>query len=165
MPAIAKLVKPETPAGPRANVSDADYIMEGRTNANFHNGIPLTKPPYGELVAIDLDRGEIASKVPFGDDADLRKNPALKDVKLPDQLGAPGVQGSIVTRGGLIFIGGGDTAFHAVDTKTGKDLWHQSMGVRTSGTPMTYSGADGHQYVAIAVGNNDQARLVAFKLQ
>jgi quinoprotein glucose dehydrogenase len=165
MPAVARLQKPETPAGPKADVSDADYVREGRTNATIRDTIPITKPPYGQLTAINLDKGEIAWQVPFGDDEVLRRNPVLKDVALPEQLGAPGVQGAIITKGGLIFVGGGDTEFHAVDTKTGKDLWHQQMGARTSGTPMTYSGADGHQYVAIAVGNNEKARLVVFKLQ
>jgi quinoprotein glucose dehydrogenase len=165
MPAVARLQKPESPAGPKADVSDADYVREGRTNATIRDNIPVTKPPYGHLTAINLDRGEIAWQVPFGDDADVRKNLALKGVTLPEHLGATGVQGAIVTKSGLIFVGGGDTAFHAVDTRTGKDLWHYDTGVRTSGTPMTYSGADGHQYVAIAVGNNDKARLMVFKLQ
>src|SRR4051794_7482534 len=138
MPAVARLQKPETPAGPKATVSDADYVREGRTNATIRDTIPVTKPPYGQLTAIDLDKGEIAWQVPFGDDAELRKHIALKGVPLPEHIGAPGVQGAIVTKGGLIFVGGGDTAFHAVDTKSGKDLWNQDMGARTSGTPMTY---------------------------
>ncbi len=165
IPAVAKLVKPDAgPSGPTATITDAEYVMEGRTNASFHGGLPLTKPPYGQLTAINLDRGEIVWQVPFGDDPAVRSNAALKGVNLPEHLGAPGVQGAIVTKGGIIFVGGGDAALHAVDTKTGKDLWQYALGVRTSGTPMTYRGEDGRQYVVIAAGSGGNARLVAFAL-
>lgn len=165
IPGIAKLVKPEPgPNGPTATITDAEWVMEGRTNATFHNGIPLTKPPYGQLTAINLDAGEIVWQVPFGDDRAVRSNPALKGVSLPDRLGSPGVPGAIVTKGGLIFVGGGDADFHAVDEKTGNDLWHYSLGVRTTGTPMTYMADDGRQYVIIAAGAGSNGQLFAFAL-
>jgi quinoprotein glucose dehydrogenase len=162
--AIARLSKPDTTsANPHASETDADYVREGQTNAVFHNGLPLLKPPYGHLTALDLNRGEIAWQVPFGDDARLRAHPALKGVKLPDKLGAAGVQGTIVTKAGLLFVGGGDTAIHAVDAKTGADLWTYPFPRRTSGTPMTFSFAD-KQYVVIATGNGADAILYAFTL-
>jgi quinoprotein glucose dehydrogenase len=154
-PAIARLVKPD--AG-----SDAAYVMGGRTNATFHDGIPLMKPPYGHLTALNLNTGDIAWQVPFGDDARLRANPALRGVKLPEKLGAAGVQGVIVTKGGIIFAGGGDAAFHAIDKTTGADLWSYPVPQRTTGTPMTYSTVTGRQYVVIATGSADQAQLLAF---
>ncbi len=162
--AIARLSKPDTSsANPHASEADGDYVREGQTNAVFHDGLPLLKPPYGHLTAIDLNRGEIAWHVPFGDDARLRAHPALKGVTLPEKLGAAGVQGAIVTKAGLIFVGGGDTALHAVDVKNGADLWSHPFSHRTGGTPMTYS-FNGKQYVVIAVGNGPDSVLYAFTL-
>ena len=137
--------------------------MGPRPNATFHNGLPLLKPPYGHLTAVNLNTGEIAWQVPFGDDARLRAHPALQGVHLPAKLGAAGAQGGIVTKGGLIFAGGGDTAFHAVDKSTGEDLWTYPVGARTTGTPMTYS-SGGRQFVVIATGSGDAAALLAFAL-
>jgi quinoprotein glucose dehydrogenase len=162
--AIARLSKPDTSsANPHANEVDGDYVREGQTNAVFHNGLPLMKPPYGHLTAIDLNRGEIAWHVPFGDDARVRSHPALKGVKLPEKLGAAGVQGAIVTKAGLIFVGGGDTALHAVDARDGSDIWTYPFQRRTGGTPMTYEW-HGKQYVVIATGNGTEAVLYAFAL-
>ena len=164
VPAVAKLVKPHGgPDGPTGSIIDAEYVMEGGTNATFHGGLPLTKPPYGQLTAIDLDSGEIRWQIPIGDDPSVRSNPALQGVALPPRLGAPGVAGTLATKGGLLFVGGGDTALHAIDKRTGKELWSSSIGLRTTATPMTYS-VDGHQYVVIAAGSGPQARLSAFSL-
>ncbi len=162
--AIARLQKPDkTSANPHANEVDGDYVREGQTNAVFHNGLPLLKPPYGHLTALDLNKGEILWHVPFGDDARLRAHPALKGVPLPEKLGAAGVQGAIVTKTGVIFVGGGDTALHAVDTRTGTDLWKFPFARRTGGTPMTFTYQD-KQYVVIATGSGSDAALYAFTL-
>jgi quinoprotein glucose dehydrogenase len=136
----------------------------GGGGTTFHNGIPLLKPPYAHLVAIDLTKGEIAWQVPFGDDARLRAHPALAGIKLPGKLGATGNAGAIVTKGGVIFVGGGDTAIHALDTRDGRDLWSFDLGRRTSGTPMTYVTASGKQIVVVASGAGRDARLTAFGL-
>ncbi|HEY1494813.1 MAG TPA: PQQ-binding-like beta-propeller repeat protein, partial [Candidatus Solibacter sp.] len=143
---------------------DADYTLANGTLV-FHGGIPLFKPPYGSLTAIDLNRGEILWRVPFGDDARIRANPALKGVKLPDHLGAPGTAGGVVTKGGIIFIGGGDFAFHVVNTTDGQDLWTYDLGRRTMGTPMTYRTTSGKQIVVIANGLGRESRLSAFALE
>jgi quinoprotein glucose dehydrogenase len=164
VPAVAKLVKPEAgPSGPTGALTDAEYVMDGGTNASFHQGLPLTKPPYGQLTAINLDQGEIVWQIPIGDDTAIRNNPSLKGVTLPPLLGAPGVAGTLLTKGGLVFVGGGDTAFHAIDRTNGKELWNCPLTVRTTGTPMTYS-ANGRQYVVIASGSGSDARLFAFAL-
>lgn len=162
LPALARLRK--SGESTRAADVDADYVREGATNAEFHDGLPLLKPPYGFLTALDLNKGEIVWHIPFGDNEALRAHPALKGVDLPKKLGSVGVAGSIVTKAGLVFVGGGDTFFHAVDTATGSDLWTWPLKRRTTGTPMTYQTKDGTQYVVIASGSGSDAVLTAFAL-
>ena len=145
------------PAGPEVG---AAYVMADG-NASFRRGIPLTKPPYGHLTAINLNKGEFAWRVPFGDSAALRRNPALEAVKLPDRLGAAGSMGAIVTKGGLIFAGGGDSSIYAFDTAAGREVWSYSLGRRSTATPMTYQ-AGGRQFVVIASGIGRGATLTAF---
>jgi quinoprotein glucose dehydrogenase len=165
-PHVARIGKPDRTANnPRAAEVDADYTRVGDTTAEFMNGIPLLKPPYAHLTAIDLNRGTIAWRIPFGDLPSLRQHPALKDVVLPESLGAPGAPGAIVTAGGLVFVGGGDGAFHAVDTDTGRELWKTALPRRSSGTPMTYRTTTGRQFVVIAVGSRMDAELIAFALK
>lgn len=160
-PAIARLTKVESR---KPGELDADYVG-AQGNTTFHNGLPLLKPPYGHLTAIDLNRGEIVWRVPFGDDARLRARTELKDAALPEKLGAAGAPGAIVTASGLIFCGGGDTALHAVDTANGSDLWVFALGRRTTATPMTYLSPSGRQFVVIASGTGRDATLTAFALQ
>ena len=70
----------------------------------------------------------------------------------------------IVTKGGLVFAGCGDTAVHAIDKSNGKDLWTYTLPRRTTATPATYIGNDGRQYVVIATGTGTDAVLTAFAL-
>jgi len=163
---VARLGKPDrSSANPRASEVDADLVRSGSTNADFMNGLPLLKPPYGHLVAIDLNRGTIKWRVPFGDTPSLRRHPALKDVKLPEVLGAAGAPGVLATAGGLVFAGGGDAAFHAVEAATGRELWSTPVPRRVSGTPMTYRSAGGKQFVVVATGSGENAALVAYALK
>jgi quinoprotein glucose dehydrogenase len=143
---------------------DADYVREGETNAEFMDGLPLNKPPYGHLTAIDLNRGEIQWRITLGDTPALRAHPALKGVRLAEALGASGPAGAIVTAGGLVFVGGGDVAFHAIDKLSGRTLWKAPVGRRTGATPMTYRSRAGRQFVLIAVGSGRDASLMAFAL-
>ena len=126
-------------------------------------GLPLLKPPYGHLTAIDLNRGEIVWRVPFGDSPALRAHPALQGVALPPRLGVSGAPGAIVTAGGLVFAGGGDMALNAVDAATGAVVWRGPLRQRRTGTPMTYrtSPPDARQFVVIASGAGEHAELVA----
>jgi quinoprotein glucose dehydrogenase len=160
---IARVGKPDrSSANPRASEVDADITRIGETNAEFRDGLPLLKPPYGHLVALDLNRGTIKWRVPFGDMPALRRHPALKDVKLPAVLGVPGAPGVLATAGGLVFAGGGDQAFHAVDAATGNEAWQFPLTRRANGTPMTYRSRAGRQFVVVATGGGEDAALVAF---
>src|SRR5262249_154837 len=143
---------------------DAEYVRTGNTNADFMEGIPLLKPPYGHVVALDLNRGTIAWRVPFGDTPSLRRHPALKGVDLPATLGVAGAPGVLATAGGLVFAGGGDIAFHALDTSNGAETWRVPVARRVNATPMTYRAKNGRQYVVVATGGGEDAALIAFSL-
>jgi quinoprotein glucose dehydrogenase len=147
-------------AGGRAGEVDAEYTNRALA-AGFNGTLPFFKPPYAHLVAMDLNEGTIAWRAPFGDMPDLRKELEMLGVKAPDQLGAQGPPGAIVTKGGLIFIGGGDLALHAIDKTTGRDVWSAQLR-ETTGTPMTYLARSGRQLVVVATGRGADAALVAF---
>jgi quinoprotein glucose dehydrogenase len=101
-----------------------------------------TQPPWGQLTAIDVNTGEFAWRVPLG----------VTDTLPPDKqkTGRPGNGGSIVTAGGVVFIGAtDDSRFRAFDAKTGKELWVVKLGAAAHATPSTYLARDGRQYVVI----------------
>jgi quinoprotein glucose dehydrogenase len=162
---LIRVGKPDrSSANPRASEVDAELTRIGDTNAEFMDGLPLLKPPYGHLVAIDLQRGTIKWRVPFGDTPSLRRHPALKGVALPPALGVAGAPGVIATAGGLVIGGGGDLALHAIDAATGAQLWHTPLTRRVNATPMTYRTASGRQIIVAATGGGEDAALVAFAL-
>jgi quinoprotein glucose dehydrogenase len=127
--------------------------------------IPLLKPPYAYLDALDLNAGTMLWQRAYGDNPAVRRNPALSGITLPAELGAIGDAGLLVTAGGLVFAGSGDYAVHAIDARSGKDLWIFPTGdLKTTGTPMTYR-VQGRQFVVIAVGGpGEGATLLAFAL-
>ncbi len=162
--ALAKVARPVDSHNQRSGEISADYAQDFAAPLYFHNGLPLLKPPYGLLTAVDLNKGEILWQRPFGDNAAIRNHPALQGVQLPPQLGAAGAQGGVLTRGGLIFLGGGDNLLHAVDQATGKDLWTFPLGRRSTGTPATWQTKSGRQIVVIATGQGADTALMAFAL-
>ena len=145
-------------------------IFRGRPGAavvarNRLGPIPLVKPPYARLVAIDLETGDIAWRVPFGEGSALvRRHPLLRDADLPDRLGTPGNNGLMVTGGGLVFIGGGDPYLYAFDAATGREVSRVATEFRTSGNPVTYRARSGRQFILMATGAGPDASLVAFAL-
>ncbi|PYS36489.1 MAG: pyrroloquinoline quinone-dependent dehydrogenase, partial [Acidobacteria bacterium] len=146
---------------------DAEYhnyctgIVE--TPASPLGAIPITKPPYAELVAINLNKGDIAWRVPFGEGSPaLRGHALLKGITLPARLGTPGNAGSIVTRGGLVFVGSGDPYLYAFDKSTGREVSRMTTPFPVSATPMTYKTKSGRQFVVVATGAGPDAALVAF---
>jgi quinoprotein glucose dehydrogenase len=164
-PTIARVKRVKhDPTNPRDAEVDAEWAGDLTATASFHGGLPLTKPPYAFVTAIDLNRGTILWQEAFGDSPQVRRNPALAGVTLPDRLGATGPMGAIVTKGGVILIGGGDNALHAIDKTNGHELWSAPLSGRATATPMTYRTRAGHQIVVIATGVGKGASLVAFGL-
>jgi len=137
-------------------------------------GLPLLKPPYGLLNAIDLDKGEIKWQVPHGDTPDaVRNSPLLKGINIP-KTGLPGSVGLFVTKT-LVVLGDPSVTttpdhprgamLRAYDKQTGKEVGAVWMPAPQSGSPMTYKGADGRQYIVIAIsGGNYSGEYLAFAL-
>ncbi len=142
---------------------------------DFLSRLPITKPPYGSIVAVDLTKGDIAWRVANGDGP--RNHPALKYLNLPP-LGTPNRASPLLTKT-MLFLGegqrgpsgpprvptwGGGKKFRAFDKKDGKVIWEMDLPGGTSGAPMTYI-ANGKQYIVVAVGWEDMAaELVALAL-
>jgi len=125
--------------------------------------IPVNRPPYGTLTAIDLVTGDQRWQVPLGDTPELRNHPALRKLKLP-QLGVVGAPGGVMTRSGLVFITGGGNTLYAIDVETGATRWSAPLGQTGYSNPMTYRAGDGRQYVVVATGKGMGASLQAFAL-
>ena len=110
------------------------------------NKYPCQQPPWGELVAVNANTGDIAWKVPLG------VYPELIAKGIPP-TGTPNLGGPIATATGLVFIGATkDARFRAFDAKTGKELWSAQLEAAGAATPMTFMGRNGKQYVVIAAG-------------
>ena len=124
--------------------------------------LPINKPPYGTLTAIDLNTGDRRWQITLGDSPQIRRNPLLRGLTLPPLLGVAGAPGAIVTRGGLVFISGGGSTLYAIDKATGETLWQADLGRRAYSVPMTYRTRKGRQFVVIATGAGADAELVAF---
>jgi quinoprotein glucose dehydrogenase len=130
------------------------------------SGLPLTAPPYAVLTAIDLNKGEIAWRVPLGEgSASMRTNPLLKGATLPERLGSPNNRGgAMITKSGLVFIGGGDGYFYAFDVKTGREVWRTKVPYQNTANPMTYRTRSGRQFIVVATGLSADNKLIAFAL-
>jgi quinoprotein glucose dehydrogenase len=106
------------------------------------NHLPCTPLPWGQLVAVNVNTGQIAWRSTLG------VTDSLPEGK--QNTGRPGLGGPIVTAGGLTFIGAtDDSRFRAFETRTGKELWTVKLPASAEATPITYSDRHGKQYVAI----------------
>src|SRR4029453_7740194 len=136
-------------------------------------GLPLFKPPYGKITAVDMKRGEFAWQVAHGETPDNIKNhPALKGLNVP-RTGQPGSVGLLATKTLLIAgepivtrlaSGARGAMLRAYDKSTGKEVGAVTMPAPQTGTPMTYL-HNGKQYVIVAVsGGNYSGEYIAFRL-
>ena len=158
------------------DVSTMDYIRGGGLRlrrGGGPQGLPLFRPPWGRLTAIDLNRGEIAWQVPNGDAPDYVKNhPALEGIDV-GRTGRPDRGGVLATstllfagEGGGMFaaFGSGGNRFRAHDKATGEVLAEIELPANQTGLPMTYM-HEGRQYIVVAVGaRRHPAELVALAL-
>jgi quinoprotein glucose dehydrogenase len=153
---------------PKPGETDIEVIGTGSV-APAIEGLPIVKPPWGRITAIDLNRGEMAWQIPNGDTPpSVRNHPLLKGVSLP-KTGSPSRAGLLVTKT-LLFAGEGyegQPKFRAYDKKTGATVWEADIPQSQTGLPMTYM-YRGKQYIVFAVhgeqATRTAARLVAFAL-
>jgi quinoprotein glucose dehydrogenase len=166
-PAAAAAPPPATdgaPAAPAAGRGGAVGLLV--------QGLPIVKPPYGVISAINLDRGELTWQVPFGETPDnIRTSAALKGMNIPN-TGMNGSVGVLVTKT-LVILGDSQITsvthprgamMRAYDKATGKEVGAVWMPAPVSGSPMTYMW-QGRQYIIIAVsGGNYSGEYIAYAL-
>jgi len=148
---------------------DLKYTHGGRgPRAQGPEGLPLFKPPYSRITAIDMNSGEIEWMVPYGNGDHIRNHVLLKGLDLPP-LGGDGRGGPLLTKTLLIVAqspggrgAGGAGRLVALDKATGKELGAVDIPAHPLGTPMTYM-VDGRQYIALTVRGNPP-ELVALRL-
>ncbi|HZM58715.1 MAG TPA: PQQ-binding-like beta-propeller repeat protein [Vicinamibacterales bacterium] len=162
--------------------SDMNYVR-GQTGdpanpkapavATTVQGLPLIKPPYGRITALDLHKGELLWQVAHGDTPDnVRNHPLLKGMNIP-RTGRTGRIGTLVTKslviageGGMVTLSDGrrGAMLRAYDKATGKDAGAVYMPAPQTGSPMTYM-LNGRQYIVVAISNqNFPGELIAFRL-
>ena len=140
------------------------------------SGLPLVKPPYGLLAAVDMNRGELLWQVPQGDTPDhVRNHPALKGLNIPKtgQGGPTSNVGLMITKT-LVVLGDRfvtappgrprGALLRAYDKKTGDEVGGVLLPAGQTGSPMTYMW-EGRQYIIVAVGvGNYTGEYLAFRL-
>jgi quinoprotein glucose dehydrogenase len=163
---------------PNASVSDMDYVQGPISDPEANpkltvQGLPLLKPPYGRITAIDMNEGKIVWQIAHGETPDnVRIHAALKGLQIP-RTGQSGIIGTLVTKT-LVIAGEPEftttptgmrgAMLRAYDKQTGKETGSVYLPAPQSGSPMTYM-ADGKQYIVVAVsGANHAGELVAFRL-
>ena len=167
IPSMTRLLQMKL-APPDPTRSDFDYIMSGR-QVEGPQGLPLIKPPYGRVTAVDLNKGENVWTVTNGGDGPI-DHPAIAHLDLPP-LGTPTRAAILVTKT-LLFVTegsgrsgsaiGGGHGLRVLDKRTGEEIWKTMMDGQITANPMTYL-ADGKQIVVVPVGS-DPPKLVALGL-
>jgi quinoprotein glucose dehydrogenase len=161
---------PGAPVAAHVTPSEEAGLRPGRLTVE---GLPLMKPPYGRITAIDLNKGEIVWQVAHGETPDNIKNhPALKGLNIP-RTGRPGILGTLTTKA-LVICGEAGTfttpsgargaMLRAYDKATGEEKGAVYMPAGQTGAPMTYM-LGGRQYIVLAIGGAGYgAELLAFRL-
>ncbi len=151
---IYRLVKRADYAKESNNGNKPGYFAQAGAPYGFHisnflspQGLPCWNPPYGTLASYDLKTGKLLWKEPFGE---VQK----WGFYMPDSWGSVTIGAPVVTKSGLIFIGGSmDSRVRAVDLKTGKVLWKQTVDAPAVAMPAVYT-YKGKEYVLFAAGGN-----------
>lgn len=154
---VVQLVEPEEGS------SDFTYVRGGVTSVNGPQGLPLTKPPYGRLTAIDLNTGDHIWMVPHGEG--IRQRIIDLGILDPGPVGSTSRTGPVLTKT-LLYIAQQDgrrSVMRAFDKATGEVVHEFELPSVPSATPMTYM-AGGKQYIAIALGGGTESSLVTYAL-
>ena len=171
--AVVSLYQPDPALGATLTYThgapEAQRLARGgniRREPQMPQGLPLVKPPYSRMTAIDLNTGEHAWWVPTGNGDRYRNHPLLRDLGLPPLGGDNAINGPLLTKTLLIYCltaGGtdGGPRMVAYDKTDGTELASVDLPSGAIGTPMTYI-ADGQQYIALTVGGGP--RLIAYAL-
>jgi quinoprotein glucose dehydrogenase len=139
--------------GEFARQSETPYAMYREVLFSPHD-TPCSPPPWGVLTAVDLTSGEVRWDVPLGTVPEVGVLPQLLLMRSKRSLGSPNMGGSIVTAGGLVFIGAAmDPVLRAFDVEVGKELWQAELPACANATPMTYQ-INGRQFVVVAAGGH-----------
>jgi quinoprotein glucose dehydrogenase len=163
---VLRLAKPESSLN-----SNLLYMQAPARAPQMPDGLPLLKPPYSRLTAIDMNSGNHVWMVPAGNGDRIRRHPRLKGLNLPPLGGDSTLSGPLLTKSLLIYgltAGGsnGGARLVAYDKATGKELGSADIPGAPIGTPMTYQIA-GKQYIAITVQgatSTELPELVALSL-
>ncbi|MGE3179437.1 MAG: pyrroloquinoline quinone-dependent dehydrogenase, partial [Vicinamibacterales bacterium] len=146
------------------------YVQVPPRSPNMGGGVPLLKPPYSRMTAVNMNTGEHAWMVPAGNGDRYRNLPELKPLNLPPLGGDHSTSGPVLTKTLLVYplTAGGSTGgprLVAYDKATGKEMGSVDLPGTPIGTPMTYM-ADGKQYIALTVAapQGQVPELVAFAL-
>jgi quinoprotein glucose dehydrogenase len=150
---------------PGGEQSDMDYIF-GFARAQIARGVPIVKPPWGRITALDLSRGDLAWMVPNGDTPDGVAERLGVEPEVVPRTGKVSRAGVLVTRT-LLFAGEGASGaamFRALDKATGTTIAEIELPNAQIGLPMTYM-HEGRQYIVISVGGGGEpAELIALAL-
>jgi quinoprotein glucose dehydrogenase len=172
LPAVVRLIPreqfdKEKKAHPERETTEQDGTPYSMSRQFFMSpsGAPCIAPPWGELVAVQADTGNVAWRVPLGD----LRNVITGSGESP--TGSPNLGGPIATTTGLVFIGATlDGYFRAFETRQGREVWKAKLPTSARATPLLFTAASGRQMIVIAAGGHDSplsrldTKLVAFAL-
>ena len=139
------------------------YVRGGAMSVGGPQGLPLTKPPYSRVTAIDLNSGEHEWVIPHGEGP--RKQIIEMGILDPGPVGSVSRTGPVLTKT-LLFLAQSDEGrnlLRAFDKATGAVVHEVSLPLPPAGTPMTYM-VNGKQFISIAVGGGQDSRLVSLSL-
>lgn len=122
------------------------YKLQGAyTKYGDNKGWPCINPPWGELIAVNANTGDIAWRSPLGSVDEY--------AEAGKKAGTVNLGGSVATAGGLVFIGATiDSRFRAFDSHSGKEVWTTSIPAPAVANPIIFRGQNGREYVVIAAG-------------
>ncbi len=160
---LVKLDQPNPRGGPYQKTGPFGTAPLKARFWNPDNGWPCVNPPWGELIAVNVNTGDVAWRTPLGIVEEL----AAKGFN----TGAANLGSTIATAGGLIFVAAtNDSRFRAFDSKTGKELWTEKIDASGHTVPATYQGKNGKQYVVVEafgggiIGSPPGDSVIAFSL-